>query len=32
LKYEVPVKIKLPYASKLLGEDLYIVITKRGGQ
>ena len=31
LKYEVPVKIKLPYASKLLGEDLYIAITKRKG-
>jgi hypothetical protein len=32
LKYEVPVKIKLSTASKLLGKDLYVVITKRGGQ
>ena len=32
LLYEVPVKIKLSTASKLLGKDLYVVITKRGGQ
>ena len=29
LKYEVPVKIKISYASKLPGEGLYIGITKR---
>jgi hypothetical protein len=31
LKYDVPVKIKLPIASRLLGEDLNVVMTKRGG-